>query len=43
MDKSKIEDKTLFWMDNLWHNVTHEEEIYTLLPEITKWILNRCN
>ena len=37
----KSEDKTLYFYENLWHDVLHEEEMFDIVPKVIEWIKHR--
>ena len=42
MEKSKSQDKTLLFYENAWHDLCHEQEIFDIIQETSKWILERA-
>lgn len=38
---SKNKDNTVLWVDNCWHDIAHEEEIWNVLEVARKWIEER--
>ena len=41
IQKSCTDDKNLIFVEEMWHDVAHEPEIYCLLPKITQWLNKR--
>ena len=41
IEKCKIEDKQLWYYDNLYHDIWNEEEVFDICPNIIKWINDR--
>ena len=39
--QSKSNDKTLYFYENLYHDVWHEEEMFDIVPKVLDWIKNR--
>jgi len=41
LNVSASEDKTLYFYENLWHDIWHEEEMFDIVPKVIDWIEKR--
>ncbi len=41
VNECKSEDKTLYYYENLWHDIWHEEEMFDITPKVIDWINKR--
>lgn len=40
-DKCKSKDKTIWFYEQMWHDIWHEEEIFEIIEKVKVWLLER--